>query len=586
MAEMTEAQGGSADSSPPRRIPIDATPHERRYWVLAVLSISIFMVFVDGTVVNTALPAISLDLRASTSELQFVTDAYILILAGLLLVGGTIGDRFGRKRWLTVGLVIFGGGAVGAALSSSVEILVLFRGVQGAGAALILPATLSILTAVFPRQERARAIAIWTAVGGLGVAFGPAAGGFLVDEIDWNAVFWLHLPFVGLALVGGVIVPESRDPRQLRLDVPGAVLATFGLIALVFGIIRGNEAGWASVQVLGSLAGAAVLLIGFAIVEVRSEAPMLPLQFFRQRDFSGAVIIIGLAWFALFGVFFLLTQFFQLVQGRSAFEAGLLIVPAAFGMVFSSLLAGILSQTAGPKNLVVVSMITILAGMLLLSQIDTGTGALYLAGSLFLFGFGFGLGMPALTDTVMAAVPVGDAGIGSAVNDVSRELGGALGIAVTGSIVSALYRADVKDSLAGEVPTEVADSAGEGIGVARIVAQDLPTDVAAIVTEAANTAFTDAFTTGIVIGAVIMAGTAIIAAALIPWRMRATQATERRLEPVPAAEPTPAPAPAAGQEPAPAPLLTHPHPEGAPFGVRFMAHCYGFDFLPWVRCNG
>lgn len=558
-----------------------------RWWVLAVMSLSIFMVFVDGTVVNTALPAISRDLGASTSELQWVVDGYILILASLLLVGGTIGDRFGRRRFLALGMVIFGTASVGAALSANVETLIIFRGAQGLGAALVMPATLSILTAVFPRQERAKAIAIWTAVGGLGVAFGPALGGYLVDEINWNAVFWLHLPTVALALLGIIIiVPESKAIRQLPLDIAGALLITGGLLLLVFAIIQGNELGWSSVEIIGAFVLAAVLLGGFAAVELRSNAPMLPLHFFRQRDFAGAVFIIGIAFFAMFGVFFLLTQFFQIVQGRSAFEAGALIVPAALGMMVSSLVAGVLSQSVGPKILVTSSMVLILLGMIAFTQIDIDTGIPQLIGSIFLFGFGLGIGMPALTDTVMAAVPVDDAGIGSAVNDVGRELGGALGIAITGSIVSGLYRSNLDDALVGTaVPEEVAEIAREGIGVASIAASSLPADVAVALTDAANIAFTDALATGVLIGAVFMLAAIALGAAFIPWKMRSAQAAERLLEPITVAEVLEAPALEALAG-AMVPAEAHPHEPDAPFLRQFVSHCYGFDFIPWVRCNG
>ena len=271
-------------------------PDVNRWLVLAVMSLSVFMVFVDGTVVNTALPAIARDFEASTATLQWVADGYILILAGLLLVGGTLGDKFGRRRWLGRGMVVFGAASVGAALAPNANSLIFFRGLQGLGAALVLPATLSIITAVFPRHERSKAIAIWTGVGGLGVAFGPVAGGYLVDNINWSAVFWLHIPFVALALLGQRFVPESRDTRELRVDVPGAVLVTTGLIALVFGIIQGNEEGWGSALIIGIFALSMVLLIAFGVVESRSDHPMLPLRFFRQRDFTGAVIIIGLAF--------------------------------------------------------------------------------------------------------------------------------------------------------------------------------------------------------------------------------------------------------------------------------------------------
>ena len=365
-----------------------------RWLVLAVLSLSVFLVFADGTIVNTALPAIARDLRASTATLQWVADGYILILAGTLLAGGTIGDKFGRKRWLGIGMLTFGAGAIGAALSSNAESLILFRGVQGLGAAFVLLATLSILTAVFPRHERSKAIGIWTGVGGLGVAFGPVVGGALVDEFDWSAVFWLLIPVVVASLVGLRWVPESRDTRHLRVDVPGAVLATLGLVALVFAIIQGNEEGWASAPIIAAFAIAAALLVAFALVEARSSAPMLPLRFFRQRDFTAAVLIIGLSFFAMFGLFFFLTQYFQLVQGRSALDAGLLILPAAGAMMVSAPIAGILSQTVGPKILATIGMVVIAGGMVLLTQLEVGTGVSLPIGAIFMFGFGVGLVEP------------------------------------------------------------------------------------------------------------------------------------------------------------------------------------------------
>ena len=252
------------------------------------MSVGTLIVFIDNSVVNTALPAISVDLGASTSTLQWVVDSYVLILAGLLLLGGSLGDRFGRKRWMTVGLVIFGAGSIGAAVAGSAGQLITFRGLQGVGAALVLPATLSIITNTFPRKERAKAIGIWTAVGALGIGIGPALGGYLVDTMSWSAVFWLHIPVVALALVGMAIVPESKDERNLGLDIPGAILGTTGLIAFIYGIIQGPEAGWTSLEILGSFGIAAALLGAFVRVELRSDHPMLPLKFFRQKDFTGA----------------------------------------------------------------------------------------------------------------------------------------------------------------------------------------------------------------------------------------------------------------------------------------------------------
>ncbi len=218
----------------------------RRWLVLAVMSVGTLIVFLDLTVVNTALPAISLDLGATTSDLQWVVDSYVLVLAGLLLLAGSIGDRFGRKRGMTIGLLLFAAGSIVGALADSIGTLVAGRAIQGLGAAFVLPATLSIITHVFPREERAKAIAVWTAVGGIGIGLGPAIGGYLVDRWSWNAAFWIHIPIIVVALVGQFIVPESRDHRESGLDIPGAITATLGISALVFAIIQGTEEGWTS----------------------------------------------------------------------------------------------------------------------------------------------------------------------------------------------------------------------------------------------------------------------------------------------------------------------------------------------------
>ena len=469
---------------------------------------------------NTALPSIARDLSASTATLQWVIDGYTLILAGLLLVGGSLGDRYGRRRFLTIGMVIFGLGAAGAALARDAETLILMRGVQGTGAAFVLPATLSIITNVFPREERAKAIGVWTGVGAVGIAVGPLVGGFLVDEISWNAVFWMHIPVVLLALAGLRIVPESRDSRFLGLDLPGAVLATGGLLAVVYAIIQGNEAGWTSPEIVGAFAAGGAMLAAFAVVELRARSPMLPLRFFRQRDFTGAVLVIGLVFFALMVTFFFLTQFFQIVQGKSALTAGLYLLPTAGMMMVGAPISGLLEKRVGPRILVVVAGVAIVFGLVWLSGVGASSGYGYIAIGLMAFGFGAGMAEVPLTDTVMAAVPVNDAGIGSAVNDVSRELGAALGIAIVGSLVSSLYSGNVQDSLAGVVDAEIVGTASEGIGVAVVAAQSLPADVAATVVAAANAAFVDAFTTGMLISAGFMVAATLAALVLLPWKMR------------------------------------------------------------------
>jgi EmrB/QacA subfamily drug resistance transporter len=496
----------------------------RRWWVLAVMSVGTLLVFLDDTVVNTALPRISVDLDASTSALQWVIDAYVLALAGLLLLGGSIGDRYGRKRTMTVGLVVFGLAASGAALADSTGALIAMRALQGVGAALVLPATLSIITSVFPRHERAKAIAVWTAVGGLGIALGPVAGGALIETSDWSAAFWLFIPLVGAALAGMTVVPESRDPRRVGLDLPGAILGTAGLTTLVYGIIRGGEVGWDEGAVVGSFAAAAVLLVAFAVVETRASTPMLPLRFLRERDLTGAVLLIGVVLFAMFVTFFFLTQYFQIVQGRSALEAGLLLVAPAIGMIVGSGMAGKLIHTAGPRVLTVAMVVVVVVPLVVLTGITettTNAGLIFLI--LGFFGLGAGLGMPAMTDTVMAAVPERDAGVGSALNDVSRQLGGALGVAVIGSFVNEAYRTNLADTAATLDPGAV-QAASEGVGVASRAAATLPPGEAAALMEAANEAYVGAITRGFALSTVVLMAALVVAVTMIPRRMRTAQA--------------------------------------------------------------
>ncbi|MFV2038858.1 MAG: MFS transporter [Acidimicrobiales bacterium] len=498
-------------------------PDPRRWLVLAVMSLGTLIVFLDLTVVNTALPSISLDLGASTADLQWVVDAYVLGLAGLLMLAGSIGDRYGRRRWMTLGLLTFGAGSVVGALAGDIETLIAGRAIQGIGAAFVLPATLSIVTQTFPRHERGKAIAVWTAVGGMGIGFGPAVGGYLVDRWDWAAAFWIHIPIIALALIGQLVVRESRDSRHVGLDVPGSVTATLGISALVFGIIQGGEQGWTSPLILGSFALAVGSLVAFVAIERRADYPMLPLHFFRNRDFTGSVLILGMMFFAGPATFFFLTQFFQIVQGKDPFEAGLLILPNAGSIVFASIVAAKSIGVVGPKRLVMASVSIMAVAVVLFTGVDASWSAGYEIFLITLFGFGFGLGMPALTDAVMAAVPVEDAGVGSAVNDVSRELGSALGVAIIGSFISSIYRSNIDDQLGGVVPQETIEVAKEGIGAVAAVAPSLPADLADTTLAGANQAFVDAMNAGFWLSAAVLVGAVVVAAWMLPNKARIYQ---------------------------------------------------------------
>ncbi len=498
----------------------------RKNLVLAVMSLSTFMIFLDGTVVNTALPAIARDFEATNSVLQWVVNSYSLLLAGLLLLGGTIGDRYGRKRTLAAGMVVFGLGAVGGALAANSETLIIMRGVQGVGAAFVLPATLSIITDVFPRGERARAIAVWTAVGSLGIVVGPATGGFLVDQIDWSAVFWLHAPVVTLAIAGLQFVPESRDSRKQPLDIPGAVLVTTGLLGVVYGIIQGGEDGWTTAPIIASFVVGSLLLVAFTVVQIRSPHPMLPLHYFKRRDFTGSFLVIMLLMLAMIGVFFFLTQYFQLVQGESALYAGLAIMPVAGTMMIGAAFASKTEARLGPRTISVIASLIIMGGMGVFTQLEVDSGYFIPALGLALFGLGAGMIMTALTDSIMASVPVDDAGVGSAMNDTSRELGFALGVAVIGSIVTGVYRSRVTDAVRDVVPEGLAEVVGDSIGAVGAVAQNLPADVAATVVDAANRSFVDAMSVGYIASAAFIGLALVIAVTVLPNKIREQQAEE------------------------------------------------------------
>jgi EmrB/QacA subfamily drug resistance transporter len=512
--DSTESQNRGADDKPALRKNV----------ILAFLSLSTFMIFLDGTVVNTALPAIARDFSANNSTLPGVVNMYSLILAGFLLVAGTTGDRFGRRKALAVGMVIFGAGAVGAALAENSTTLVVMRGLQGLGAAFALPSTLAIITDVFPRAERAKAIVVWTAIGSMGIAVGPALGGYLVDEMGWESVFWLHMPVVALAIFGLKFMPESVDPTHRPIDVPGAILATGGMLSLVYGVIQGGEAGWASAEIIGTLAAGVALLIAFFAVEAKSSHPMLPLHYFKRMDFTGSFLVLMLFFLGAIGIFFFTTQFYQLVQGRTALVAGLALTPVAATMMVGTGISAKAVPSIGPKFTIMIAGLIIMVGMGFFSQIEVDTAIWIPIVGMVIFGLGFGMAMPTVTDTIMASVPVNDAGIGSAMNDLSRELGFVIGIAILGSLVGSLYRNNVTDAIRGIVPEDASETIGNSIGAVGSVTADLPADVALTISESAGASFVDTLNIGFLAAAGFVALGIVVAATMVPRRVRSVQA--------------------------------------------------------------
>lgn len=450
------------------------TIYRRRWWTLAVLCLSVLIILIDNTVLNVALPTLVRDLGATTSQLQWIVDSYILVFAGLLLTAGSLSDRFGRKRVLSVGLLLFGIASVLSSLATTPGQLIAARALMGIGGSAIFPPTLSILTNVFPPAERGKAIAIWAGMSGLGVALGPILGGFLLENFYWGSVFLVNVPIVTLALVGGrFLIPESRDPRETRLDPAGAVLSIAGLSVLLFAIISAPERGWADPLVLGGFALAVALIAVFLWYEARIDHPMLDVRLFTNRRFSAANGAVTLVFFALLGSLFFVTQYMQYVLGFTPLQAGVRVLPVAVSIVVAANLSRVLVERLGTKVVVTagLSLVAIALGVVSNVTLETGYGLI----SIFqvLLGLGLGLTIAPSTESVMGAVPRDRAGVGSAVNDTTRQVGGALGVAVLGSLLASGYRAGIAEAVA-SLPRDAAAAASDSVGAAAAVAARLP----------------------------------------------------------------------------------------------------------------
>ena len=499
-------------TSPPRT--------NRRWWVLAVLCLSLFMVVVDNTIVNVALPTLSTELEASTSSLQWIVDAYTLVFSALLLAFGYFGDRNGRRLALQLGLVVFALTSVLAALSQSAEQLIGARAFMGVGAALIFPATLAIIINVFTDvRERALAIGIWSGVTGLAVAAGPVTGGLLLEHFWWGSIFLVNVPIAALALLAGrVLVPDSSDPRPGRLDRLGLLMSVSAVGLGVWAIIEGPHRGWTSAAVVVAGLSATAILASFIVYESRIAHPLLDVRLFRNPRFSAASIAIASAFFGLFGFIFLITQYLQLVQGYSPLEAGVRTVPfAVVTGVFSPMSIAFMHRF-GSKLVVASGLALMSAGFLLASTLSADSA--YLGGvlaSMVVMAAGLGLTTSPATEAIMGALPQDKAGVGSAVNDTTRELGGTLGVAIVGSVFASLYGPQLVDGLAG-FPEQVIAIAEESMGAAVVVAEQAPNG--AQILAAAQDAFMAGFTAGSLVAAAATAVGAALALLWLPARAR------------------------------------------------------------------
>ncbi|HWJ97102.1 MAG TPA: MFS transporter [Acidimicrobiales bacterium] len=491
-------------------LPLHEQPkiHARRWWILAVLCLSLLIVFIGNSSLNVAIPTLSRDLNATNSQLQWVIAVYSLVFAGLLFSSGATGDRYGRKGALQFGLVVYLIACVGASEASSMSQLIAARAAMGVGAAFIMPSTLSILVNVFSPEERTKAIAIWASVTGAAGAIGPVASGWLLGHFWYGAVFLVNVPILVFALVaGGTLIPRSKDPQQARLDPVGAVLSIIGVVAIVYGLIEAPEHGWTSPTTLISFAVGVVVLTVFVFWELHNDEPMLDIRYFKVPAFSTGTSGMILVFMAMYGVMFLVTQYFQLILGYSALSSAVRFLPMAPIMIIVAPMTPRLSKRFGAHRTVAFGMLMVAVGLLMFRALSVDTSYWYLLVALIPLISGMALAMSPMTAAIMSAVPPRRAGAGSAMNDATRELGAALGIAIMGSVASSQYTHHV-DKLTASLSPQIQDAARTSLADALGAAAELGGEAGRTLAVGTEHAFIDGIHFAVTVGSIL----AVIAA--------------------------------------------------------------------------
>jgi EmrB/QacA subfamily drug resistance transporter len=507
------------------------TDSNRRWWTLAAMCFALFMVMLDNTVTNVALPSIQRDFDASLSALEWTINAYTLTFAVLLVTGGRLGDIFGRRRIFLIGVVVFALASAAIGVAPGESALVAFRSIQGIGAALMLPGTLSIIADAFPPAERGRAIGTWAGVSAIALAAGPLLGGWLTEDVSWRAIFFLNVPVaVGAIVVTLAATRESRDETvSRRVDIPGIVAITVTLTSLVLALVEGNQWGWDSPGILGLFALTVSGLVAFAVIERRSAAPIVDFAFFRSRSFAGANLVGFFVSFAMFAMFFFLALYMQNILGFSPLETGVRFLPSTVMVIAMGPIAGRLTDRIGPRPLIVSGLVLIAASMLWQSRIQVDTGFGYLLPAFVTMGLGIGLVMSPMSTAGMNAVDRSKAGVASGVLSMSRMVGGTFGVAALGALVAAIGRHDLTQSLprvGGAARDRLVDGLGSGAGMEH---------VAPSVKAASFQAFVDALGTGLTVSA----GAALVAAVAAWWLIDPHRPSRPEAVPVVEAEPAP-----------------------------------------------
>ena len=508
------------------------TVQARRWYILGVLVICLLVVILDNTILNVALKTIQQDLNASQSDMEWAINSYVLVFAGLLFTFGVLGDRFGRRRILMIGMLVFGSTSALTAFSHSSGQLIAARALMGIGGAMVQPQTLSIITNVFEPRERGKAIGIWAGFSGLAVAIGPVTGGFLLEHFWWGSVFLINVPIVLVGLVGiALMVPESRDPRPGRIDPLGVLLSIAGLVLLVYGIIKGGQSNeWAGVQVWGTMLLGVALLAAFVLAERRSSHPSLDISLFRNPAFSAGTAAIGFTFLGMMGSTFYLAFYLQLARGYSPLQAGLCLVAVAIPLMIGAARSGQMSQRFGPRVVATVGLLLVTVSYLGYVFVDQNTPLWVIELQMAVMGLGMGNVMAPATNVVMGAVPREKAGSGAAVNNTIRQVGGAFGVAILGSILAASYRGrfgPAGDALPVQTRgDDVAESVGGtfaaiGRTVAAVARGELPQQALAAV-PGVQRASIDSFIGAMHVTSIVAAGFtllgALVVAAFLPGR--------------------------------------------------------------------
>jgi EmrB/QacA subfamily drug resistance transporter len=500
---------------------------------LAVICLGVFIISVDATIVNVALPTLSRELDADTAELQWIVDAYTLVMAGLLLSAGSLSDRYGRRGWLSSGLVVFAVTSAVAAQVDSAQALIWARAAMGVGAAVIFPTTLALITNIFTDPVmRAKAIGLWAGMVGVGVAVGPITGGWLLEQFSWGSIFLVNVPVAAVAIVGGILfVPTSRDPETPPVDVGGLILSAIGVTTLVYTVIEAPNWGWRSVETAVGFSVAIVVLAGFALLEWRVAHPMLDVSVFANRRFSGGSLAVTAGFLTLFGFIFVITQYFQFVKAYGAFETGVRLLPVAVSIAVGSLVGPRIVEKIGTTAVVAGGLSIFAAGLGWASTVDAATPYIEIAMQMVLLGGGLGFTMSPATEAIMGSLSADKAGVGSAVNDTTRELGGTLGVAIVGSVFASVYSAGLGSAPAlSALPAEARSRMEESMAAAEQVIAQLPTTLAADIRDAVNTAFLDGLQFGSLVCAAIALGAAVVVAVLLPARARQPASTTTESE--------------------------------------------------------